>query len=156
MKIIPTAGVLIINEDRVLLVRHKKTADRIIDTYGLPAGKIENNETEIAAAQRELTEETGLKTKIDNLIQYPGNSYKAKIKTKNGEENIYPYKIFICTNFFDNLEEKIETSAEWVRLSDVPLLNLLPNVEKIINDGLKFIHGTYVTKKLKPKLNERP
>lgn len=64
IQIIKTTGVLVFNKNRVLLVCHKKGSGHLNNTYGLPAGHINLDETYIEAASRELMEETGLSEKL--------------------------------------------------------------------------------------------
>ena len=59
---IKTVGILIIKDNKVLLVRHEEAASHVTGIYGLPAGRLEKEETEIQGAIRELKEETGLIT----------------------------------------------------------------------------------------------
>lgn len=55
---VPGVSVLVRDGDRVLLVRRGRDPYR--GWWALPGGRIEPGETAVAAAQRELTEETGL------------------------------------------------------------------------------------------------
>ena len=86
MKPIPTVAVLIINDGKVLLVKHTEKAGHLTGTYGLPSGRIDENEAEGKAAVRELLEETGLRTKEDNLIEFPKNFYVADLERKGGKK----------------------------------------------------------------------
>ena len=54
-----TCAVFIINEAKVLMIKHKK-----LQRWLPPGGLIENNETPDQAALREVHEETGLKIKL--------------------------------------------------------------------------------------------
>ena len=81
-EVIPTVGVLIYrNKEEVLLVRHKKSASNLTDTYRLPAGRLKHNESEVKAAIRELKEETGLLTTEESLQDYPKH-IQLKLKEK--------------------------------------------------------------------------
>jgi 8-oxo-dGTP pyrophosphatase MutT (NUDIX family) len=91
--IIETFGVLIFQNNKVLLVKHRKKAQHLNDTYGLPAGRPKNNETEIQTAIREPEEETGLITKEEYLMPLP-NVYSALIERKDGAR-VFSIKAFL-------------------------------------------------------------
>jgi 8-oxo-dGTP pyrophosphatase MutT (NUDIX family) len=75
---IPSVGVVVFSKEFVLLVRHKKGADNVTGIYGLPSGRLEDGETNISAAKRELAEETGLITTEEHLTQLP-ESYTGEL-----------------------------------------------------------------------------
>lgn len=136
---IPTVAVLILKDDQVLLVRHESQSEHKTGVYGLPGGKIQYNEREIAAAIRELKEETGLEATQEDLIGFPNNTYSAEIKRKDGSIHTFTMKIFICKDFSGMLRTSSETKPEWVILSKLDKYNLLPNVKRAITDSLKFV-----------------
>lgn len=59
-------GVAVITEDKLLVVQ--KRAGPFAGRWALPGGKIELGETRVAAAAREVKEETGLDVAIDDVI----------------------------------------------------------------------------------------
>lgn len=65
--IVPAFVRVIITDDsqRVLVVKHRKPSYSIIN---FPGGKVEHNETPLAAVQRELYEETGITLTSTELI----------------------------------------------------------------------------------------
>jgi len=134
---IPSAGVLIIRNGEVLLVKHGPSASHLTDTYGIPAGRIEENETEIDAALRELQEETGLTTTEENL-QELDKVYTAEIKRKENTEK-FSLKVYLCNSYSGGLKATDETKPEWVKIKDIDRYLLLPNVKQMILDGLKYI-----------------
>jgi ADP-ribose pyrophosphatase YjhB (NUDIX family) len=140
-KIIPTAGVVIIRGGRVLLVRHGDKAEHLTGAYGLPAGRIREGETALETAKRELQEETGLMTKKENLIEYPGNEYVGKIIRKDGAEKIFPYKVFICTAYLGRIRGMNEAEPQWIDLGVLEDVNLLINVYQIIQDARNYLNG---------------
>ena len=61
-----TAGTLIECKGKILIL-HRKPTRLISETWGLPAGKISENEKDIDAAVREIFEETGLNINAEKL-----------------------------------------------------------------------------------------
>jgi ADP-ribose pyrophosphatase YjhB (NUDIX family) len=58
--VIGTAGVVVLDRDRVLLIERGEGAGHITGSWGIPAGRSTPTRPR-AAASRELTEETGLR-----------------------------------------------------------------------------------------------
>ena len=56
---------LIIQQDRILLVEHRKRGQRY---WVLPGGRVQGNETLLAALRRELFEELSLEARIGKLL----------------------------------------------------------------------------------------
>ena len=135
--IIKTAGVLVFLDNNVLLVRHGKKAGHLNDTYGVPAGRLEQAESTIEAAVRELFEETGLKTKTEYLIKVPVE-YTASIERKDGSIKNYNQDTFLCNNWSGELKANDETTPEWIAPERLDELKLLPNVKKMVFDALKL------------------
>ncbi|MGD2050423.1 MAG: NUDIX hydrolase, partial [Chloroflexota bacterium] len=59
-------GVLVLQEDKVLLVKRKMTPER--GKWSIPAGFLDYGEDPIATAEREVLEETNLQVKIYDLL----------------------------------------------------------------------------------------
>lgn len=137
--VIPSVGVLLIKNNKVLLVKHGKKAEHKTGVYGLPAGRLKTRESEKQAAVRELFEETGLRTTEKELVNYPGNTYTAEITRKEGQ-TLFSIKVFLCDNYSGILISNDETEPEWVDISKLSSYNLLPNVKKAIEDGSRFIN----------------
>lgn len=129
-KIIKTVGVLIVKDDKVLLVEHNESAGHLNGKYGLPAGRIELGEELKETAQRELKEETNLDVSLDNLILLK-KTWKAKIKRKDGNKE-FSLKVFYSNNFSGDLKSNEETSPKWININEIEKLDLLPNVFVII------------------------
>ncbi|MFA5644711.1 MAG: NUDIX hydrolase [Patescibacteria group bacterium] len=135
INVIKTIGVLIIKNDKVLLVKHGKSAEHLNDKYGLPAGRIILGESEKETAKRELKEETGLDVDLDNLVLLP-KEWTAKIERKE-EIKEFSLKVFYTNKFSGSLINSDETSPEWVFIDDLRDVDLLPNVLGIINSCIK-------------------
>ncbi len=133
--IIPTVGILIMKNEKVLLVRHGESAEHLNGKYGLPAGRIQDNESAKEAAQRELKEETGLVADFDGLILLPGE-WLAAIERKDGAKQ-FALTVFLADKFKGQISGNAETMPEWINIDSLDKYDLLPNVENIIKEGLK-------------------
>jgi 8-oxo-dGTP pyrophosphatase MutT (NUDIX family) len=140
MKIIPTVGVVAIADDKVLLVRHKEGAGHITGVYGLPSGRINDDESEQQAAAREFHEETGLYAKDIDFREFENNYFTADILRKDGTVKRYGWKVFKVKNFFGELRSSDETTPEWISLKDLNKIDakkmLLPNTVKAVAGAL--------------------
>jgi ADP-ribose pyrophosphatase YjhB (NUDIX family) len=111
MKIEYSAGGVVVNDSRVLLVFQKAT-----QAWSLPKGHIENLETEEAAARREILEESGLKN--IELIRFLGR-YERSTK-----RDIHVRKSISIFLFSTNQNKAVPicddvSSCKWVSISDV-------------------------------------
>jgi mutator protein MutT len=130
MKAIPTVGVLIIKDKKILLVRHGEGAHHETGVYGWPGGRIEKGESLIQAAIRELKEETGLNATEKDLEKITHTFAEVAIKRKSGEIQHFSVDLFYCKNFSGTLTSSDETIPEWVHIEDLKNYKLLPNVQK--------------------------
>ncbi|MBI2031955.1 MAG: NUDIX hydrolase [Candidatus Levybacteria bacterium] len=136
-EIIPSVAVLIIKNGKVLLVKHTEKAGHLTGIYGLPGGRLDLGEDEIEAAKRELEEETGLQTTIDNLLDFPGNLYITDLERKDGIKT-YSWRVFFCRVFKGEIKKAEETIPEWVEIGSLKNYNLLKNTEDVVKKGLKL------------------
>jgi 8-oxo-dGTP diphosphatase len=132
MNIIPTVGVLIFKDKKVLLVKHGAGASHIEGVYGWPGGRFQEGETNRQVAVRELAEETGLITKEEDLEEFIHDLGTARIKRKNGETQLFSVELFVCSKYVGSLKASEETTPEWVNISDLDKYSLLPNVKRIV------------------------
>jgi 8-oxo-dGTP diphosphatase len=131
MKKIEVVAGIIFFEDQILCVqRPKNKLDYISEKFEFPGGKIENNETNIDALNRELFEELNLNVDIKNFFftvihQYPDfeltmHSYLCEVKSKQVV-----------------LNEHI--SLEWLNIKDLKKLDWaaadIPIVDKLMLNG---------------------
>jgi len=139
--LIPTVGVVAISDGRVLLVRHEDGAGHLTGVYGLPSGRINNDESEQQAAAREFHEETGLYAKDIDFTEFKKNYYIADIPRKDGTIKRFGWRVFKVKNFWGELQSSEETTPEWVALEKLSNLEnenkLLPNTITAINNSLK-------------------
>lgn len=64
MKFEKCCGAIIIDNEKVLIVKHQK------GHFDFPKGHVENNETEVETALREVKEETSLEIELDERKRY--------------------------------------------------------------------------------------
>jgi ADP-ribose pyrophosphatase YjhB (NUDIX family) len=107
------AGVLALQDDRVLLVR------RIMEPYAglwsIPAGFVNAYEDPANAAVRECLEETGLNAAVDELFEFLTGREHAR-----GADIFLVYRVHIIGG---NLQESDDADrAEWFPLSSLPEL----------------------------------
>ena len=131
-----TVGVVVLEGNKVLLVRHLKGGNHITDTFGLPAGRLEVGEDHVHGAIRELKEETGLDVTVSDLIQLP-IEYHAVLKRKTGEEAMV-WRVYKCRKFSGNLQDSEETSPLWVEINKLDSINLVSNVNNAIQQALDY------------------
>lgn len=140
-EIIPTVGVVAISDGRVLLVRHEEGASHLTGVYGLPAGRINNDESEQQAASREFHEETGLFAKDIDFKEFKNNYFTADIPRKDGTIKRFGWKVFKVKNFWGDLMSSEETTPQWIDFKELDKLEkekkLLPNTINAVNASLK-------------------
>lgn len=135
---IHTVGVLAFNEGKALLVRHGEAAMHLTGVYGLPGGRLDEGESLLDAAAREFEEETGLIPDKSSIQKLP-TVYQADLPRKDVEILKTYWNIFLVRVFSGALKSSDETIPEWVEISRVSKLNLLPNVENAIQEGLQLL-----------------
>lgn len=103
-----TASALVIREDKILLLNHKK-----IDVWLQPGGHIEANELPHETAKRETKEETGFKVQLEgSIIDYDENAYDLPTPISTNVHKIkenHWHCDFIFKAFVD---EKVEATHE--------------------------------------------
>lgn len=141
---IRTVGIVFIKNNKVLMVTHGDRAGHHNNTVGIPAGRIEGEETLLQAAVREFKEETGLTTTPDQLIQLP-KTYEKILERKDGPK-LFHVVLFKCIGADGELSGSEETTPKWIELNQVKELNLLPNVENFIRDSMEYINPEVIIK----------
>lgn len=137
IKFTPSIGVVLFNEDKskVLLVKHKESAQHLTGVYGFASGRYNpDEEKDIQAAIRELNEETGLTTTEKDLTRIP-TIYYSNIKRKSGIVS-FSFVVFLCHKYSGSLSSEYETIPEWVDIKDLDNYQLLPNIKEIVQEAL--------------------
>lgn len=113
-----------------ILMLKRQTFKPQPNTYGVPAGKVEKNETLKQAIIREVMEETGIDISKEEVIFY---------KTKYVE---YPEYQFIYHCFHCNVEERPKVDLNlnehqlyvWIKPEDAMKLNLIQDEDSCLAD----------------------
>lgn len=117
--------VAIIKDNKLLLLLRGSTAPYNPDKYCLPGGMVDNNESLVDCAIRELYEETGVSLSKDQLnelvIKYPSG---------------YKKTIYVHKN--DNFNQPINISWEhskytWVDSTNLDYNTTVPNFYRTVN-----------------------
>lgn len=141
MELFPSIGVLIIKDRKVLLVRHTENAGHLTGTYGIPSGRIDNEESEKQAAVRELFEEAGLKTSEEDLVEFPENYCVAEIERKEAGKKKFGMRVFLCKKYSGDIKASRETIPQWTEIAEMEKYNLLPNIKSVTIAGLKYLEN---------------
>lgn len=115
-------------KDDTLLLLHRQNNKPQGDTWGVPAGKVDENEGYLEAMQRELKEETGLIVPLNKL------TYLNKVYTR------YPDYDFTFYMYRTTIEESVKitiNSSEhkdfiWVSYKDLHRLTLMEDLAECI------------------------
>lgn len=108
MGIIKTAGIFLINKDLKLLVAHP--TNHPIDFWSIPKGKVDDGETELLGAIRELFEESNVDLRN---ITFKFHELEHEV-FKNKRKKLKPFIVFESENNidFNSFELKCNSNVE--------------------------------------------
>lgn len=138
-----TVAIIAMQDNHIVFVRHKAGTTAGEGVSGLPGGRQNLGESEEEAAVREFKEETGLVARTEDLIEFPGNYFKAMLNFNNGHLKEATMKVFISTKFEGKLlEDALEVTPGWVSLQPISrgLYHTLPNVLQAIHNASTFLN----------------
>ncbi|MFR8989679.1 MAG: (deoxy)nucleoside triphosphate pyrophosphohydrolase [Fusobacterium sp.] len=130
-KVIKVVGGIIVDKDNRILCTLRKKEKSLGNMWEFPGGKIEVNETDREALEREIKEEMDLKIEVISFYE--------KVK-KEYEEFIIYLKCYKC-KIVDNGKYilKDHSAAIWLSKENLDSLVWVPTdypiVRKLINDG---------------------
>lgn len=109
----------------VLLRRRPEKPDG--NTWGLPAGKVEPDESDESAVMRELFEETGYRAAPDQLQYLREDDFHFE----NGSVTFVVYKVTLDQPHELIREESAHTDHRWVAPQDGNELELIPGLRLV-------------------------
>lgn len=127
-KILRVVGCIIEHNDAVLMLFRSKV-EKNPSLWGIPAGKVENGETDIQAVIREIREETGIILNERNL------EYKGELPIEYPDLTvIFPiFKVTLGTRPIVTLTPREHIDHKWLMPKDIlELPNLMQDVDVII------------------------
>lgn len=145
---IQTAGVIVIANNKVLLIKHKEQKGQVghkAGTYGIPAGGLDNSETPKEAAVRELFEETGIELKEIDLTSFTNNQYTAEIERSDGTKRMFSAIYFLSTVFSIKIRETSEGRPFWCSIDKLNDYDLLPNNKEAIRNAVEFLNNPRIS-----------
>ena len=127
MKYEKSCGAVIFDNDKVLILK------QVQGHWGFPKGHVENNETEIETAIREIKEETNLDVEINEKFRY--------VETYSPKENVTKDVVFfVAKKVGGDVKPQEEEVSEIKWVSPKEALELVSYesskivMEKVIND----------------------
>ena len=123
-----SCGAIIYKDNKVLLIKHKA------GHVSFPKGHVEGIETEEETAYREIFEETGLMTQIDNGFRY--------VTTYSPKVSVIKDVVYFVATVIGGLERpQLEEISDiiWVSRDDAVSLVTFDNDKKVLEMALKYI-----------------
>ena len=129
---ITVVAALIKKENKYLIARRSTGSKELIGNWEFPGGKVENNETEEHAIEREINEEfemeiKALKFLTNNICEYPSKTIDLRLyecKYVSGEFHLHDHSEF---KFVD----KNEILKYDLCPADIPLAEFVKNIKEI-------------------------
>lgn len=123
-----SAHVVIIKDENILILRRSSTDEWMPGHYGLPGGKLDQNENLLDALTRECKEEVGLEVFPKHLIFLP--------KISSNKEHAF----FYTTKF--NGEPKLDfehDDFQWVNPKNLSNYKIVPDLLDIVKETLESL-----------------
>lgn len=124
-----SCGVIIVDNDKVLLVKQKKSG-----YFNFPKGHMENLETEVETAIREVKEETNLDVKIDE-----SKRFEISYEIKNGVLKTVVYFLGTIIGGYICAQESEISDIIWVEIDKVEDLLGFDNLKVLWRKVCKYL-----------------
>jgi 8-oxo-dGTP diphosphatase len=125
------ASACVWRDGKVLLIQRGKPPG--VGLWSLPGGKVKTGETALAAAARELFEETGLCAELSHLV----GTYE--IKGPSGEIRYSISCFFGHSVSGEAVAASDAAGLRWVDPDDLDQFDLAPNIKTAVSDARKFL-----------------
>lgn len=130
-KIIKVVAALIKNEDKVLIAKRSTGDPNVFGKWEFPGGKVEPDELETKAIEREIKEEFELDIKandfiINNICEYPTKTVDLRLYSCDyisGEFNLHDHSEYKWVDINELLNYDLA-------LADIPLAEYILNMNK--------------------------
>ena len=131
---IGVAGIVFNADQQVLLI--KRNQPPAMGMWSIPGGKLEAGESMSAACRREIKEETGLDTEIQNIVAV------VERRIENFHYVIIDYLALLADQ--QNVKPTAQSDvaeAAWISLDDLASYNLVPGLAEIIQRTYRLYSG---------------
>lgn len=122
MKNEKSCGAFIIDDNKVLIIKQKKTGN-----FGFPKGHMEKGEVEEQTAIREVKEETGIDIKLVSNKRY-SISY---VQNETINKEVVYYIANVINKDFQNKKEKEISDIIWIEIDEVENILSFENIKKL-------------------------
>lgn len=113
----------------ILLIKHKNGGH-----WAFPKGHVENGETEVETAEREIWEETGLRTKIDTGFRYVV-TYSPK---KNIEKDVVYFSAEVISGAERSQPEEV-MEIKWLPVDEAMNIITFQNDKNVLTDYIRYM-----------------
>jgi len=117
-----------VEHDGKILILHRQNHKPQGNTWGLPAGKIDDNEDKIEAMLREIFEETGYKIDLSNL------EYLDKVYVKYPEYSFiyHMFRLVINSEPLIKINPEEHQDFKWVSPNEALSLELIQDLDECL------------------------
>jgi ADP-ribose pyrophosphatase YjhB (NUDIX family) len=143
-----SAKAIIIENDAILLIRYRDSSEMGLgDWYSLPGGRQRFGETVVEALVRECREEIGAKVRPQRLLfvrEYIHARHELATKGRDQHKVEFMFQCSIEPRTGKASDpDPDQASAEWVKLEQVPGINVFPTALRHVGELIAGSAETY-------------